>query len=149
MEKLIIVAGSPDSGKTLSVNMAIKKLLAKGALVEKYLLGSRNNFWDKKGGGAIIINFNGKRIAIISYGDTVAAVDEVFKNSDVLSCDVIICCSHATRGKKVFEYFHSYIKNNLNLSTAKVIPIYKNLLCNYGNETLENERTANLILELL
>lgn len=148
MEKLIIVAGSPNSGKTLSVNMAIKKLHIKGANIVKYLFGSSTNFWERKGGGAAIVSFNGKRIAIMSYGDTVASVDEVLTNADVLSCDIIICCSHATRGKKVFKYFHSYIKG-LDLSTTKIIPIYKNLLCGYGNETLENDYTSNLILELL
>lgn len=149
MEKLIIIAGSPNSGKTLSVNLVIKKLLAKGGYIDKYLLGSSNTFWERKGGGAVIVFFNGKRIAIISYGDTVDSVNEVLTNADVLSCDKIICCSHATRGKKVFEYFHRYIKTNINLSWTKIVPIYKNLLCGYGNEALENDCAASLILELL
>lgn len=47
MEKFIIVAGSPNSGKTLSVNMAIQKLLVMGAkslnifLVVAWIFGTR------------------------------------------------------------------------------------------------------------
>ena len=149
MEKFIIVAGSPNSGKTLSVNMLIKKVLIKGANIEKYPFGSCIDFWNKRSGGAVIVSINGKRIAIISYGDTVSSVSEALTNSDVLSCDIIVCCSHATRGKKVFNYFHDYIKKNIDLSTTQVIPIYKNLLCGFGNETLENDSTANLILTLI
>ncbi|MDY4591932.1 MAG: hypothetical protein SO434_00820 [Eubacteriales bacterium] len=149
MEKFIIVAGSPNSGKTLSVNMLIKKVLSKGATIEKYLFGSSTNFWNTRSGGAIIVSFNSKRIAIISYGDTVYSVNEALTNSDVLSCNIIICCSHATRGKKVFNYFHDYIKKNNLLSTTQIVPIYKNLLCGLGNETLENDSTANLIVSLI
>lgn len=149
MEKIIIIAGSPNSGKTLSVNMLIKKVLLKGATIEKYLFGSGVDFWNKRSGGAVIVTINSKRIAIISYGDTVYSVNEALTNSDVLSCDIIICCSHATRGKKVFNYFHDYIKKNIVLSRTQVIPIYKNLLCGFGNEALENDSTANLILSLI
>ncbi len=149
MKKLIIIAGSPNSGKTLSVNMLIKKLIVQGATVDKRLFGSSPDFWDKDKGGAVIVLFNGKRIAIISYGDIVSAVNEVFTNSEVLSCDIIICCSHATRGKKVFNYFHDYIKTNKVLVTTEVIPIYKNLLCGFGDEMLENGRAADLILSLI
>lgn len=149
MKKLIIIAGSPNSGKTLSVNMAIKKLISQGAMIDRYLLRSSNEFWNKQIGGAVRISINAKKIAIISYGDTTYAVNEVFTNSDVLSCDIIICCSHATRGKKVFNYFHDYIRTKIDLSTTSVIPIYKNLLCGFGNEMLENTSTANLIISLI
>lgn len=149
MEKFIIVAGSPNSGKTLSVNMLIKKLLSKGATIEKCLFKSSPDFWNTQLGGAVIVSINSKRIAIISYGDIVFYVNEALTNSDILSCDIVICCSHATRGKKVFNYFHDYIKKNNLLSTTQVIPIYKNLLCGFGTETIENESTADLILSLL
>lgn len=149
MEKLIIVAGSPNSGKTLSVNSTIQKLCTKGAIIKEYLFGSKIDFWKGKCGGAIIANFDNKEIAIISYGDIVSALDEVFNSKKVLACDIIICCSHATRGKRVFEYLHNYIKTEVNLSSTKVIPIYKNLLSGYGQETVENEQTANLLLELI
>lgn len=149
MEKFIIIAGSPNSGKTLSVNMAIQKLLVRGATIVKYLFGSCVDFWNKNLGGAVILSINGKQIAVVSYGDIVSSVNEVFTNSDVLSCGIIICCSHATRGKQVFNYFHDYIKTNIDLSTTQVFPIYKNLLCGFGNETLENDSTANLISSLI
>lgn len=149
MEKLIIVAGSPNSGKTLSVNSAIQKLYTKGAIITEYLFDSKINFWKGNRGGAIIAKFDNKKIAVISYGDIVSALDEVFNCKEVLDCDIIICCSHATRGKRVFEYLHNYIKTKINLSSTKVIPIYKNLLSGYGQETVENEQTANLLLELI
>ena len=149
MKKLIIIAGSPNSGKTLSTNIVIEKLLLKGATVNKYLLDSCPNFWSKQIGGAVIISINGKQTAIVSYGDTVYSVNEVLTNLDVLACDIVICCSHATRGKKVFNYFHDYIKTKINLSITQVIPIYKNLLCGFGNEVLENESTANIVLSLI
>ncbi len=149
MEKTIVIAGSPNSGKTLSVNMAIRKLFESGAVFEKCLFGSNPEFWNSKGGGAVILTYNDKRIALISYGDTVGAVEEVLNSEDVLSCDIIVCCSHATRGKKVFEYFHEYIKNNIIFSSTKLIPIYKNLLCRYGKPDLENAITADLIIDLI
>ncbi|MDE6758120.1 MAG: hypothetical protein K2J89_02435 [Clostridia bacterium] len=151
MEKFIIVAGSPNSGKTISTNMVIEKLIANGAIIDEYPTGSSVEFWKEnnmKKGGTVILGFNGKRIAIITYGDTVGDIEPFFKLPNVLTCDVIICCSHATRGRKVFTYFHNYIKTNIDLTKTKIVPIHKNFLCGDQHD-VENECTANLIIDLL
>ena len=152
MKKFVVVAGSPNTGKTISTNLAIRKLLADGFRVVKTYNG---NFWEKedkqgdpKTSGCVILEKDGKQIAVISYGDIVSDLTYIFKEFSLRDLYAVVCCSHATRGKKVFDYFHSFI-GQLNLQDTSVLPIYKNLLCHYPNHKQENEHVANLIIDFL
>lgn len=157
MEKFIVLAGSPNSGKTISVNLAINKLISNGFKVNSYFNdNSKNNFWsflDKNGipskkSGSIVLEKEGKKIVLISYGDSPDSLKNIFNQINFNEYHIVICCSHATKGKSVFKFFHAII-GTLDLNQTQVIPIYKNLLSNHNNETQENEQIANLIISLL
>ena len=86
MEKFIIVAGSPNSGKTLSVNMAIQKLLVMGATIVKYLFGSCVDILEQEFRRCCYTFYKRKANCCRNhYGDIASSVNEVFTNSDVLS----------------------------------------------------------------
>jgi len=154
MEKLIIVAGSPNTGKTLSTQKLITKLLENKASCLKYFDYEKKEWKIFKDNdnlihGAVIIEYNKKRICIITYGDLEEQLTSLFDSHEIEKCDIVVCCSHATRGKKVFGFFHDWIKENIDLKKTKLIPLFKNFLCNYGDINLENEYTADLLFSLL
>ena len=156
MKKFIIVAGSPKSGKTISTNKTIRKLLTNGFEVEKYFDdNSKEGFWeilDKNGNertsGSVVLKKEGKRVVVISYGDILKSISSLFEQINYEEYDSIICCSHATRGKRIFDYFHGLI-SKIDLSRTKVIPLYKNLLSGHKKDGQENEHFADLIISLL
>ncbi|HBF86058.1 MAG TPA: hypothetical protein DDW54_00100 [Clostridiales bacterium] len=136
MEKFIVLAGSPNSGKTSTADKVIKKLLSCGYKdVKRYDL-------------SVVLEKDGKEIVVIPYGDYRKTLEDFFERIDFEKYYAVVCCSHATRGKQVFEFFHSFI-GELDLNKTQVIPIYKNLLCNHGKDDLENEKTADFIVSLL
>ena len=156
MGKFIIVAGSPNSGKTITVNLVVNKLIDNGY---KNIGGlndnSEQNFWEIRNrngehttGGSIILERKGYKIILISYGDNLNSLEGLFNKIKFDNYDAIICCSHATRGKNIFEFFHEKIRN-IDLNKTKVIPIYKNLLANNDRNNEENEFVSNLIVDFL
>lgn len=154
MEKLIIVAGSPNTGKTITTNLVICKLLERGYTPavhsiddDKFLKRLSSGEKDKlKIGGVVILEKNGKKIVVISFGDIVADIDEVIKEIDFSDIYCLVCCSHATRGKKVFDYFHNFIKK-VYIDNVDILPIYKNLICGHGRDYKENEQLSRIIVE--
>ena len=156
MKKFIIVAGSPNSGKTITTNKVIKKLLGNGFQVEAYFQDdSKKEFWtkiDKNGNetisGSVVLKKCNKRIIVISYGDILKSISSLFEQINYEKYDSIICCSHATRGKRIFDYFHGLI-GDIDLTKTKVIPFYKNLLSGHQQNEQENEYVADLIVSLL
>lgn len=156
MKKFIIVAGSPNSGKTITTNKVIKKLLENGFRVEDYFQDeSKKEFWMKCNrsenettGGSVALKKDGKRVVVISYGDILKSISSLFEQINYEEYDSIICCSHATRSKRIFDYFHGLIEN-IDLTQTKVIPLYKNLLSGHQQEEQENEYVADLIVSLL
>lgn len=155
MKKFIVVAGSPNSGKTITTNKVIKKLLGNGFQVEDYFQDkSKKEFWKKLDkndnettGGSVVLEKDGKRIVVISYGDTLEYLPSLFGAMDYENYDSIICCSHATKGKRIFDFFHGLI-GKIDLSKTNVIPLYKNLLSGH-NQQEENEQLADFIVSLL
>lgn len=157
MEKFIIVAGAHNSGKTISTNMTIMGLIDKGFKVFGYLQdNSKKKFWtlsDRQGNlykkaGSVIVEKDGKKIIVISYGDTVNSLNKIFAQINFDKYYAIVCCARATKGKSVYNFFHRII-GNLNLDKTQVIPIFKNFLSNHNNDNQENEQVAQFILNLL
>ena len=156
MKKFIIVAGSPNSGKTITTNKVIKKLLGNGFQVEDYFQDeSKKEFWMKCNrsenettGGSVILKKDEQRVVVISYGDTLEYLPSLFEQINDEKCDSIICCSHATKGKRIFDFFHRVI-GDIDLTKTKVIPLYKNLLSGHQQDEQENEYVADLIVSLL
>jgi hypothetical protein len=133
----------------MATNLVISKLLASGYRVQEYpLAGTNPLFWTTQQSGAVILAKENRGTAVITYGDTVESLTAVFDNGEILGCETIICCAHAARGRSVFEFFHTHI-STLDFSAVNIVPIYKNLLCGYGNEALENDYTADLLIRLI
>ncbi len=156
MKKLIIIAGSPNSGKTLTTNKLISKLIyEKHFEIDGYFEDdSEEEFWnkdrngEKKVGGAIALRRDNRKIAIFTYGDTEKVIEYIFEKIYNRDFESIVFCSHATRGKKVFDKVYEYLKG-IDLNEVKVIPIHKNFLARHDKVEMENEYTANLIMEFL
>lgn len=153
MKKMIIVAGSPNSGKTASTNLVICKLESLGHKNIKKIDG-KEDFWHtlngngRPSGGTVIIDINDEKVGIITYGDIESEIVKILSNAEIQSCDTLICCSHATRGRKIFDFFHKYIAA-VDLEEVQIIPIHKNLLSGFGNENKENTYTADLLMKMI
>lgn len=155
MKKLIIIAGSPNCGKTLTTNRLISKLIdEKHFEIEEYFKNSKEEFWnkDRNGkknvGGAVALRRDNRKIAVVTYGDTEDVIEYIFEEIYNRDFESIVFCSHATRGRKVFDKVHEHLKG-IDLNEVKVIPIHKNLLAELDKDKMENEYTANLIMEFL
>lgn len=149
MKQLVIIAGSPNCGKTITANLTIEKLINDGFTPQNVM----NNFWkrrDKRGnktyGGDVTLKKGEREIVVISFGDIVSDIEHAFGKFDLDSVDTVVCCSHATRGKKVFNHFHGVI-GTLDIENAKILPIYKNLISRHGRDDQENEQLAEIIYE--
>ena len=137
MKKFIVVAGSPNSGKTTSINVVNQKLLNQG-----YVQISNCK------GNMIELQKDDKKVLLIPNGDYVKQLNPVFSQINFDDYYAIICSSHATRGKQVFNYMHNLI-GTFNLDKTQIMPIFKNLLCNHNRNNKENEHVANFIVNLL
>lgn len=137
MKRFIVVAGSPDSGKTTSINLVNQKLLKKG-----YIQLSNCN------ANMIELQKDGQKVLLIPNGDYVSQLDSVFSQIDFNDYYAIVCSSHATRGRQVFNYIHKLI-GTFNLNDTEIIPIFKNLLCNHNKNNQENEMVADFIVNLI
>lgn len=151
MDKMVIVAGWGNCGKTTSTNLVICKLIRQG-----YTVFSSNNsdFWNKlnaKGertvGGFVVLQKDGKKIAVITFGDIVSDVDSVMKSIDFEEIDCLVCCSRAAKGKRVFEYFHSDVVGKIDIDKVKILPIYKNLISYHDRNDKENEQLSQIIVD--
>lgn len=106
-------------------------------------------FWEKGLGGSVILEKDSKKYLIISYGDVVDTLKKyIFDKLNIDDFYCVVCCSHATKGKSVFDFFHKYL-SCLNLEKTEIIPIFKNILSNLENDKLENDQTAELVIKNL
>ena len=151
MDKMVVVAGWGNCGKTTSTNLVICKLIKQG-----YTVVSSNNgdFWNKlnaKGermvGGFVVLQKDRKKIAVITFGDIVSDVDSVMKSIDFEEIDCLVCCSRAAKGKRVFEYFHSDVVGKIDIDKVKILPIYKNLISYHDRNDKENEQLSQIIVD--
>ena len=137
MKKFIVVAGSPESGKTTSILLVQQKLLKNGYVQNA---NSQQNM--------IVLQHGDKKVLLVPNGDYVSQLKPVFDNINYNDYYAIVCSSHATRGKQVFIYMHNLV-GQVNLNETEIIPIYKNLLCNHNKNAQENEMVAEFIYKLI
>ena len=137
MEKFIVVAGAPESGKTTSIMKVYKKLLNNGY---SQIANSGINMLE--------LQKDSKKVLLIPNGDYVWQLDKVFSKINFNDYYTIICSSHATRGRQVFDYMHNLI-GTISLNETEIIPIFKNLLCNHNNDNQENEMVADFIVKVI
>lgn len=150
MNKLVIVAGSPNSGKTTTTKIVISKLIERGysktSLEGSNLPNAINDKEEQHKNEFVVLEKDNTKIAVITFGDIVAQIDNVIKQINLDNINCLVCCSHATRGKKVFEYFHDFI-GKINIKKVKILPIYKNLICRHNRENEENEQLSQIIVD--
>ena len=153
MNKIILVAGSPNTGKTTTTNTLIAKLINDGYNIDE--LANDYRFWGKTGksgennySGDVILSKGGKKILIVSYGDTIYWLDKILTEENLKKVDTVVCCSHATRGKTIFNYFNN-LTEKWGKEGVKVIPLFKNLLSHSEIKDVENDLFAELIKDLL
>lgn len=151
MDKMVIVSGWGNCGKTTSTNLVIYKLIEQGYIV---VSSSNGVFWNKLNasgerttGGFVILQKDGKKIAVITFGDIVSDVDSVMKSIDSEEIDCLVCCSRAAKGKRVFEYFHSDVVGKTDIDKVKILPIYKNLISYHNRNDKENEQLSQIIVD--
>ena len=151
MDKMVIVAGWGNCGKTTSTNLVIFKLIRQGYTV---FSSNNGNFWNKLNasgerttGGFVILQKDGKKVAVITFGDIVPDVDSVMKSIDFEEIDCLVCCSRAAKGKRVFEYFHRDVVGKIDIDKVKILPIYKNLISYHDRNDKENEQLSQIIVD--
>ena len=98
--------------------------------------------------GDVILNKNGEKILIVTYGDTKAALKNVLIEENLKKVDIVVCCSRSACGKQVFDYMSGRILEWFK-SGVKVIPLYKNLMCHNNIKEQENKYFTELIKSLL
>ncbi|HIU99576.1 MAG TPA: ATP-binding protein [Candidatus Stercoripulliclostridium merdipullorum] len=149
MEKLIVLAGWQNSGKTTTLNNVIKKLLSDKYAGKQYeVLCGDNVFWNTTDSGAMIID---DEIGIVTYGDKKSETDKIFKILKEKGCRILICCCHvANKCNGTFKSVHEFI-GDLDLTQTMVYPFFKNCLSYHGKEIedLENEMMADIIVSLV
>lgn len=116
MSKIIILKGTSNVGKTSTLEVLIKKLLAKDAQL----------IFPKKGSDIssfVICEFVGHKIGIITFGDPTSESDvKACLNQCVENdCDIIFAASR-TRGN-VYDILYHFAKTN-GFATIETSPLY-------------------------
>lgn len=138
MNKLIILKGERNVGKTSTLDALIRKLLAKDAyLIHPEKRSDITSF--------VISKSEDHKIGIITFGDPTSESDVkgCLQQCEEHQCDIIFAASR-TRGN-VYDILHHFAKNN-HFATVETSPLYA---WNYA-ETGENPNKLNeLFAEML
>lgn len=133
MNRLIILKGASNVGKTSTLDALIKKLLSKGAhLIHPERSADITSF--------VICEFEGHKVGIITFGDPTSDpdVEGCLQQCKENRCDIIYAASR-TRGK-VYDIIYHFAKTS-NFATVETSPLYA---WNY-TETGENPNVLNNI----
>lgn len=158
MEKFIILAGTTNTGKTTTINLLISDLIASGyqvAIDHKEGVGyfedkSQECFWvNNKSGGSIILEKEGRKIVLVSYGDNTDYFDNVYGKLNYDDYYAVVCCSRTRAARKVYDYISNIIQNKIDLRKTQVVPIYKNFMSYLSDDHIENQNIVNTIMTIL
>ncbi|MDR0849955.1 MAG: hypothetical protein LBN07_00530 [Christensenellaceae bacterium] len=158
MEKIIILSGPGDCGKTSTLNEVINKLKNKGVVNELYRSIPRTKPVPDR---TVVITIAQKKIIIITIGDAEKFVQREFRrvvgattagdNADAIKngidrlisfdCDIIICASR-TAGSASRRFIESFAKNK----EITPIVIGKKRELNAGKQHSENIKIADEII---
>ena len=117
MEKFIILAGSPNVGKTCTIHKVLLSLLELGYVPPKeFEDGSKEKFWlnvDSKGNpntsGEVVLKKGDKKVVVITYGDTVDSLKLVFNN---INFDLVTEIANNPDVKHKYQYLKKCSQNN-------------------------------------
>lgn len=104
MEKLIVIKGDPNSGKTTAIRCLLNVLLCDGAR----LLQCEDRKLDFKGDFKVMLEYKGKRVVLCSGGDLLR---EVLGNVSTYAgkCDVLIIASRQFALDRHFGEYNMHI----------------------------------------
>lgn len=131
MNRLIILKGVSNAGKTSTLAALIRKLLSKGAcLIHPEKRADITSF--------VICEYEGHKVGIITFGDPSSEpdVEGCLQQCIEYRCDIIFAASR-TRGN-VYDILYHFAKTN-NFATVETSPLYA---WNYA-ETGENPDMLN------
>jgi hypothetical protein len=161
MKKIVVLSGLSNSGKTDTINRVISKIINNGAVLpiykDEYTADCTQKFWEVRNryqlfgkGGGVKLTLNNKTYGIVSFGDRVRDVENALTSSLIDNCQVIIFCTRDrnTGRNRIFEWTHEYIGQQQKAG-ASILPLHKNLVAWHGCDEKENERLADLILEIV
>ncbi|OMG52081.1 hypothetical protein BJN45_15625 [Azonexus hydrophilus] len=124
---IILLSGSPSSGKTTTINAVYDDLISKGAIVVQSKVQLGGNAADFE----CIVKYNGKLVAMYSMGDY-----------------LIHCCFAAVRYASCDKLILAY-NNKFKQDLAAVVASCKNHIVvtkSPGNPTTSNQKDATTIV---
>lgn len=142
MRKFIILKGASNVGKTSTLEILIKKLLAKDArLIYPTTVSDISSF--------VICEFGGHRIGIITFGDPTSEseVQACLDDCEKKDCDTIYAASR-TRGA-VYDILYNFAAEH-HFATIETSPLYawKNTETGLKPDKL-NETFAEMLISLI
>ena len=142
MNRLIILKGTCNVGKTSTLNTLIRKLLSKGAnLINPENRADITSF--------VICGFEDHKVGIITFGDPTSESDVkgCLQQCNEHQCDIIYAASR-TRGN-VYEILYNFAKTN-DFATVETSPLYAWNYAETGeNPDKLNEIFAEMLIKLI
>ena len=145
--KLLVICGKGSVGKTTaivsSIDLLYKELLSidpNTRITDRKKYSTRRRRKCLVDDEWAVIESNGKRIGIMSLGDTESGINEGFKN--VCVCNYYICASHLY-GDTVECFFNG----NLLVTFKKNETLFLQKIGDEGNENADNQQFAELIVK--
>ncbi|MBD5210007.1 MAG: hypothetical protein HDS54_01135 [Barnesiella sp.] len=142
MNRLIILKGAGNVGKTSTLDTLIKKLLSKDVrLIHPKKSSDITSF--------VICQFAGHKIGIITFGDPTSEpyVEGCLQQCKEHQCDIIYAASR-TRGK-VYDILYHFAKIN-NFATVETSTLYAWNYAETGeNPDVLNEICSNMLFRLI
>lgn len=142
MNRLIILKGASNVGKTSTLDSLIRKLLAKGAhLIHPERRTDITSF--------VICEFEGHRVGIITFGDPSSEpdVEGCLQQCIEQKCDIIFAASR-TRGN-VYDILYHFAKT-YNFATVETSPLYAWNYAETGEKpNVLNDTFAEMFISLI
>jgi GTPase SAR1 family protein len=138
MNRLIILKGASNVGKTSTLDALIKKLLSKDA----YLILSEKR---EDITSFVICGLEGHKVGIITFGDPTSEPDMegCLQQCNEHQCDIIFAASR-TRGN-IYDKLYHFAKTN-NFATIETSPLYA---WNYAETGINIDTLNDILAEML
>jgi hypothetical protein len=138
MNRLIILKGASNFGKTSTLDTLIKKLLAKDAYL--ILPEKREDITS-----FVICGLEGHKVGIITFGDPTSEPDMegCLQQCKEHQCDIIFAASR-TRGN-IYDILYHFAKTN-HFATIETSPLYA---WNYAETGINIDTLNNILAKML
>ena len=117
MNRLIVIRGNKNAGKTTALRYILEVLLYLGAKLLSYK--SYNKVRIFRGDFEAVVEYNGKKIAICSMGDTPTAVPKHIKSYGA-NCEIIITATRndSNYTNRISQYNPIYFDKAINTNDS-------------------------------